>query len=189
MTKIFIVFISALLFAPGLVSQAQGQTMFKSVTPEIEEHTKKEEAEGKTLWEKLQSKQLNCSDLNDGDFEALGEYFMGTMMGNSHAVMNAMMISMMGESGEEQAHLVMGKRLSGCDTSAAFSSQAGGFMPMMQIMLGGMMGNWSNPWTYNSWGIIGLIGTLFWIGLLILLFLAIVKLWRSIDKENKDKND
>lgn len=156
-----------------------------------DDHTVREEAEGKAVWERLQAKQVSCNDLSEEDFEALGEYFMGTMMGESHAAMNAMMISMMGEKGEEQAHLVMGKRLSGCDTSAVFSSQAGGFMPMMQMMFpllqgfggqgGNMMGNW------GPWGFYGFLGTLFWIGLLILLFLAIVKLWRSIN-EDKDKN-
>lgn len=42
----------------------------------------------------------------------------------------------------------MGKRLSGCDTSATFPSQDAGFIPMM-----GMMGNWSsydNNSNYNQ---------------------------------------
>lgn len=43
------------------------------------------------------------------------------------------MIQMMGENGEEQMHVVMGKRLSECDTSAAIPSPGIGFMPMMQM--------------------------------------------------------
>ena len=43
-------------------------------------------------------------------------------------------------------HVVMGKRLSGCDTSAAFPPQGTGFMPMMQMMMGG----WSSPTGLNQ---------------------------------------
>lgn len=73
---------------------------------------------------------------------------MGQMMGNSHAAMNQMMIQMMGEEGEEQMHVVMGKRLSGCDTSAAYSTSGAGFMPLMNMMIGGGM-NMMN-WGWNS---------------------------------------
>ena len=121
-------------------------------------HTAREEAEGKAVWEKLQAKELTCKDLSDDNFGTLGEYFMGQMftplrseaspsgMGDSHEAMNNMMIRMMGEKGEEQAHIVMGKRLSGCDTSAVFSSQSVGFMPMMSMMWGG----WSSPSGLNN---------------------------------------
>jgi hypothetical protein len=40
--------------------------------------------------------------LTDEDFGALGEYFMGQMMGSSHSAMNQMMVNMMGEEGEKQ---------------------------------------------------------------------------------------
>ena len=109
-------------------------------------HTAREEAEGKVVWEKLQAKQTTCADLSDEDFGVLGEYFMGRMTGASHEAMNNMMIQMMGEEGEEQMHAVMGKRLSGCDTSAVYPSQGVGFMPMMQMMMGG----WSSPFGNNS---------------------------------------
>src|SRR3989338_341606 len=90
-------------------------------------HTAREEAEGKTVWEKLQAKELVCRDLSDDNFGTLGEYFMGQMMDDSHEAMNNMMIQVHGEDGEEQIHIVMGKRFSGCDTSAAFPSIRGGF--------------------------------------------------------------
>lgn len=109
-------------------------------------HTAREEAEGKAVWEKLQAKELACKDLSNDNFGALGEYFMGQMLGDSHEVMNNMMIRMMGEKGEEQMHVVMGKRLSSCDTSAAFPSQGVGFMPMMSMMWGG----WSSPSELNN---------------------------------------
>jgi len=116
-------------------------------------HTAREEAEGKAIWEKLQAKELRCEDLTDENFGALGEYFMGQMMGASHEVMNNMMIQMMGEEGEEQMHVVMGKRLSGCDASAAFPSPGTGFMPMMQMMMGGLpagQAGWSSSSELNQ---------------------------------------
>src|SRR3990172_5359585 len=104
---------------------------------EVVEHTTREEQEGKDVWNKLQAKDVACADLNDEQYGVLGEYFMGQMAGESHAAMNAMMIQAHGEDGEEQIHIVMGKRLSGCDTSAAFPAIIGGWMPMMNMMWGG----------------------------------------------------
>src|SRR3990167_4344636 len=100
---------------------------------EVVEHTAREEHEGKELWNKLQAKEIACENLNDENYGVLGEYFMGQMSGDSHAAMNAMMIQAHGEDGEEQIHIVMGKRLSGCDTAAAFPTISGGWMPMMNM--------------------------------------------------------
>ena len=130
-------FFSGVVFAQGIM----GDTVTSS-----DGHTAREEAEGKIVWEKLQAKQVQCSDLSDDDFGVLGEYFMGQMTGASHEAINVMMEQMMGKKGEEQMHVVMGKRLSGCDASAAFPSQDAGFMPMMQMMWGG----WSSPFGSNQ---------------------------------------
>ncbi|KKS38349.1 MAG: hypothetical protein UV01_C0004G0151 [Parcubacteria group bacterium GW2011_GWA2_42_14] len=113
------------------------------------DHTKKEEAEGKEIWEKLQAKTLTCADLSEEDYEVLGEYFMGQMLGESHSAMNQMMIQMMGEEGEEKMHAVLGKRSSGCETGAALlPKEISGFMPMMQMLsplLGGGFDAGSSP--------------------------------------------
>lgn len=173
---IFLLF-SGAVFAQGMM----GNSAINS-----DGHTAREEAEGKVVWEKLQAKQVTCADLSDENFETLGEYFMGQMMGTSHEAMNNMMIQMMGEKGEEQMHVVMGKRLSGCDISAAFPSQGIGFMPMMQMMMGGgnnsMMGNWGqNPmW----WGGVGSwLISLLWLVWLIVGILAAIWLWKQIIKK------
>jgi len=113
---------------------------------EVVEHTAREEKEGSELWNKLQTKEVACVDLNDEQFGMLGEYFMGQMSGGSHVAINAMIIQAHGEDGEEQIHIVMGKRLSGCDTSAAFPAISGGWMPMMNMMWGG----WSSPLDGNN---------------------------------------
>ena len=104
--------------------------------------TAQDEAAGKAVWDRLQSKQATCADLNDGDFDKLGDYFMGLMMGGSHAAMNAAMTARLGDAGETQMHVVMGKRLSGCDASAAYPQQGLGYLPMMRgaYGYGGMMG-------------------------------------------------
>ncbi|MBI3619554.1 SHOCT domain-containing protein [Candidatus Roizmanbacteria bacterium] len=110
------------------------QGMMRNATAGSDRHTGREEAEGKAVWEKLQAKKLACKDLSADNFETLGEYFMGTMTGISHEAMNGMIIQMMGKKGEEQMHVVMGKRLSGCDTSAVFPSHRVGFLSMLPMM-------------------------------------------------------
>lgn len=147
--------------------------------------TAQEEAQGKIIWEQLQSKTTTCANLKDEDFYVLGEYFMGQMMGSSHEAMNTIMVQQLGTRGETQMHIVMGKRLSGCDTSAAYSAGGIGFMPMMQMMWGG----WSSPFGYNSmmnfeygfsfssW--IFAVASIAW---LIVGILAIVLLWKKIKK-------
>lgn len=153
------------------ISGANAQ-MIGNVVPD--DHTAREEAEGKEIWDALQAKQKACADLSEENFGALGEYFMGKMMGSSHSAMNQMMVNMMGEEGEEQMHVVMGKRLSGCDTSAALPSQGVGFMPMMQMMGGGGMMNLGFT-PFGGFGWIFMI--LFWV-LIIAGIVALVK-WLS----------
>ena len=104
-------------FATNVNAQMMGNFSNTQVDwNEVVEHTAREEQEGKELWNKLQAKEIACENLGDEQYGVLGEYFMGQMAGDSHAAMNAMMIQAHGEDGEEQIHIVMGKRLSGCDT-------------------------------------------------------------------------
>lgn len=131
--------------------------------------TAKEEKEGQELWEKITKNELQCGELNDGQYEALGEFFMGRMLGSSHAQMNQQMAWMMGKEGEEAMHVALAKRLSGCDPNATMpaSAQGGSMMPMMMgMMSGGMMGGnqgassggWvaSNaPWSARGLGMMG----------------------------------
>lgn len=114
-----------LLFASVLPAVALAQTT--STTDD----TASAVAAGQQVWQQLQAKQVSCSQLKDADYEHLGEYFMGQMMGSSHESMNAILQSRLGATGEEQMHTVMGKRLSGCDPQAAYPAGFQGFMPMM----------------------------------------------------------
>lgn len=145
----------ALSFSLPMDSYAQGM-MFNtdnndgSTLQTDDGHTAREEAEGKEIWEKLEDNELTCDDLTDENFGSLGEYFMGQMAGDSHEAMNNMMIAMMGEEGEEEMHVAMGKRMSGCEPNAAIPQgmMNGGMMQMM--MGGGMMGNGWNSSAFNN---------------------------------------
>ncbi|OGK13316.1 hypothetical protein A3C98_04940 [Candidatus Roizmanbacteria bacterium RIFCSPHIGHO2_02_FULL_37_15] len=193
---------SSLAYAQGMMGNWTGSPLLVTSN----NHTAQEEVEGKEVWEKLQAKQLECKDLTNDNYTVLGEYFMGQSIGNTqrHAAMNQMMTSMIGKEGEEQMHVVMGKRMSGCDSSAQFPSQGVGLMPiagMMQMM--GMMaplsrgsagqegggsmmgyGGWSNMMSgWGGFGFLSILFWLFWLVVLVDLILLGMWLWKKINKE------
>src|SRR3989344_4699087 len=170
---------SSLAYAQGMMGNWTGSPLLVTYN----NHTAQEEVEGKEVWEKLQAKQLECQDLTIDNYAVLGEYFMGQSIGNTqrHAAMNQMMTSMMGEEGEEQMHIAMGKRLSGCEPNVQVPSSGAGFVPMMWMMGGGgnpMMGygGWGNMMGWgDGFGIFGWITMLaFWL-LLILVVIALIR--------------
>ena len=170
------------------ITFAQGMTGGRPSSPlsvTSDGHTAREEQEGKEIWEKLQAKETTCDKLSDEDFASLGEYFMGQMAGSSHEAMNNMMVRMMGEEGEEQMHIAMGKRLSDCDTSAQIPSNGVGFMPMMFLLRQGfggqgMMGGW------GGFGILGWLSMLiFWV----LLVLGVIALIRYLARSEQSRED
>lgn len=166
---------AVLILPSGIYAQPM---MGNQTQPTTDDHTAQEEAEGKEIWENLQAKKTTCNELSDENFGSLGEYFMGQSIGNTqrHAFMNQMMKNMMGEAGEEQMHVVMGKRMSGCDTSAVVPSSGTGFMPMMNMMMGG----------WNGFGLLGWIPMLlFWV----LLILGVVALLRYLGRSGQQQED
>ncbi|HJZ23172.1 MAG TPA: SHOCT domain-containing protein [Candidatus Babeliales bacterium] len=186
MRKLFLIpiLLFALMQTPSL-ALAQGMMdgwagLPSSVTSD--DHTVREEQEGKEIWEKLQVKELECKNLTDEQYDSLGEYFMGQSIGNTqrHAAMNQMMISMMGEEGERKMHVTLGKRYSGCDPDAQTPSNGLGFMPMMWMMGGGgnpMMG-------YSGWGGFGWIFMIvFWV----LIILGVVALVRYLGRSGQQQ--
>jgi len=180
------------VFAQGMM----GNWTSSSSSGASDDHTAREEQEGKETWEKLQSKQIECKNLTDEQYGSLGEYFMGQSIGNTqrHALMNQMMTNMMGEEGEEQAHIAMGKRMSGCDPNASLpqNMMGGGMMPMMMSMMMAPLrqgfegqGGGGNPMMgYGGWNnMMGGFGLLGWIPMLlfwILLILGVVALLRYL---------
>ncbi|KKR17435.1 MAG: hypothetical protein UT77_C0001G0263 [Candidatus Daviesbacteria bacterium GW2011_GWC2_40_12] len=179
-------------FAQGSINPLQAGSQ-SAVSPNG--HTAREEAEGKEIWDKLQSKQLECKNITDNQYGSLGEYFMGQMMGSSHEAMNNMMIQMMGEEGEEQMHIAMGKRLSSCDPDAQLPANGIGFMPMMWMMKGGgnsMMGpgfGMMNGWSGNGWSGFGVLGWIFMLAFWLLIILGVVTLIRYLARSGQGKGD
>ncbi|MEM1974217.1 MAG: hypothetical protein QXN68_05465 [Thermoplasmata archaeon] len=145
---------------------------------------------GKELFEKLQQGKITCQDLTNEDFHAIGEYAMELMVGGSdHLLMNQMMERMHGKEAEEQMHINMGKRFSGCETGYNRSTW----------VMGPMMGYWG-WWNFSNWKgwsifapIFAIVGV-FWmliilvvpILVLILLILGIIYLIKRL-KEGINK--
>jgi putative membrane protein len=170
-----ILIFTLVLSLPGFVS-AQGMMYpFASAAPSVQvDQTAQDEASGKVIFDKLQAKQVQCSQLKDDDFDVLGDYFMGQMMGSAHAAMNVRLEQQLGSDGEKQMHVVMGKRLSGCDPTLTYLASGASFM--LAMMGGGA--NMMN-WGYGGYGMPyagGWMGGLFMILWWVLIIAAIVSL-------------
>ena len=173
------------IFVPGLAlptpSFAQGMMGFSSSSSDSAsiQGQQQEEQEGKKFLDTLNNKTAICSQLNDADFEKIGEYFMGQSIGDTarHISMNEMMKRMMGDKGEEQIHTAWGKRGSGCDSTdqSIFTSRGGN--SMMNF------GGWNNM--MGGWGGFGILGwasiLLFWT----LLILSVLVLFRYLGGSRK----
>jgi len=185
MKKIYSLLILIIAFSLSVPtpSLAQGMMGGSYTTAQSDDgHTAREEAEGKEILGKLQSGELDCGELTDENFGSLGEYFMGQMAGDSHEAMNNMMTAMLGEEGESAMHVALGKRMSGCEPNAALPQNMMN-VGMMQMMGGGLTGDWSNALSiinplsmmnfgYAPFGWIFMI--LFW-GLIIAGIVALIK--------------
>ena len=168
MKKILLLIISlALTLNVGLVS---------AITPQ-------EINEAKSL---IDSK-ADCKSLSDSQLEVVGEYYMEQMHpGESHKLMHKMMGLEEGSESEKQFHINMAKRLycndiSGISNHGMIGMMGGGMMNMAigNSMMGyGMMGN------YGYWSFLNILYLLLLIGLVIVVYLWIIKLWRGM--QNKD---
>jgi hypothetical protein len=90
---------------------------------------------------RLQSGQASCQSLSSSNFEHLGEYVMGRMVGSraAHEAMNARMDAMIGSEQADRMHQALGRRYAGCPpVGSSGSAITGGGM-----MGGGMMGGGS----------------------------------------------
>jgi hypothetical protein len=102
-----------------------------------------EEQQGARLLGQVQNSQSTCGKLSSSQFELIGEYVMGRMLGSSaaHDAMNAQMQTVMGSSGEQLAHQFMGRRFAGCATGNG-PAQIGTMMGMMgTAMMGASYGS------------------------------------------------
>lgn len=195
MKKTFIFLIILLIALCTVRASANAQMMGKTVDTTGTEQTSKDEASGKAVWDKLQNRQISCEELKDDDFDVLGDFFMGNMMGGSHDAMNSIMVQQLGSDGEKQMHIAMGKRLSGCQTNAVTPQGPFPLRPTTGFV-GGMMNNGNRPPEVrgingmmglgyrNMTGLpFGIFGLLTWIALLAFLILGSIYFWREIQRK------
>lgn len=74
------------------------------------------ERQGSQVVRELESGKLRCGEASADDFERVGEYVMGRMLGpgSDHAAMDEMMSRMTGAGSEARIHGAMGRRFAGC---------------------------------------------------------------------------
>ena len=128
---------------------------------------------------KLVDSGISCDKLTDKQLETIGEYFMEQMHpGNQHEAMHEMMGIEEGTEYHEQFHANIA-RMMYCGESGNMMGSgmmnggmmgSGGMMGMMPMMMnmmgGGMMGNYPASYDYSNYG----YWNIFWI----LLFAAVI---------------
>lgn len=126
---------------------------------------------GQDLYSKFQNKQISCTNLQDADFEKIGEYLMNQQFGNvnTHIQMNERIKRMMGNQGEERMHITIARSITDCNTN----NQQGGVRNMMGY---GYNGSMMSGWGYG-FGILCFIGYAI---VLIDLILVGAWLWKQI---------
>jgi uncharacterized membrane protein len=114
---------------------------------------------------KLVESKIICNKLSNEQLEAIGNYYMEQMHpGEAHEIMD----NMMGGEGSEslkQVHINMAKRLY-CNDNVYIGYGMMGSGGMMNMMGGGMMGNYPASYAYSNYG----YWNIFWI----LLFAAVI---------------
>ena len=133
----------------------------------------------------LVDSKADCKTLSDSQLELIGEYYMEQMHpGESHELMHKMMGIEEGSEAEEQFHINMAKTI--------YCGESGGMMGggMMNMMYGGnsaqanimqqMMGNWG--YFGYGWNIWSILYAILIIGLIILTYLGIIKLWKDLSR-------
>ena len=133
--------------------------------------TQQEIKEAKSL---IDSK-ADCKSLSDSQLEIIGEYSMELMHpGESHEAMHKMMGIKEGSEAEKQFHISMAKTIY-CGESGGMM---GGNMMGGNMMGYGMMGNFGYGFGY--WNFLNILYILLFIGLIILVYLWIFKLWKNM---------
>lgn len=140
---------------------------------------------------RLIDSEIDCNELSDEQFEAIGDYYMEQMHpGEAHEMMD----EMMGGEGSEslkQMHITMARRLY-CNEDIG-GMMGGGMMNMMggnmmgnNMMQSDMMMNWGYGLGY--WNLFSTLYLILLIGLIILVYLWIIKLWKNAENK-KGKNE
>ncbi len=156
--------------------------------------TQQEIDEAKSL---IDSK-ADCKNLSDSQLEIIGEYYMEQMHpGEAHGLMHKMMGLEEGSGTEAQFHIQMAKSLY-CGEPGGMMGSGGmiGMTPtMMDIVSGNMMGGQTptqtnlmeNLWYFGYGNLVSGLYVILLIGLIILVYLWIVRLWQDMKKKGGKK--
>jgi cobalamin biosynthesis Mg chelatase CobN len=175
-----------LLIAPAVLAAFLGM----AVSPGFAS-TATEQREGELLFQQLQAGTKRCSTLTPDQFERIGEFAMGRMVGSTtrHSEMNAQMRRMMGASGEEQAHQSMGRQFADCGGAGSMMSMGSGMSGTGSGMSGtgsgmsgtgsGMMGGGAegHAAAANGWRIADTVIVVL-LGLILLAVVTCLAVWR-----------
>ena len=134
----------------------------------------------------LKDSKVDCKSLSDSQLEIIGEYSMELMHpGESHEAMHKMMGIKEGSEAEKQFHISMAKTIY-CGESGGMMKE--GMMNMMMdgnMMGHGMMGNLGYGFGY--WSLLNILYIVLLIGLIILVYLWVVKLWKDVKNKRAKK--
>lgn len=86
---------------------------------------------GKGVAARVDARTATCKNLSNTDFEHLGEYVMGRIVGSrsAHEAMDARMEAMMGSANADRMHQALGHRYAGCaNTSTGYGMMSGSGM-------------------------------------------------------------
>ncbi len=132
----------------------------------------------------------DCKSLSDSQLEIIGEYYMEQMHpGESHELMHKMMGIKEGSEAEKQFHINMAKTMY-CNEGTGMMGAGMMSGGMMNMMMGGnmgygMMGNYGYGFGY--WNFVNILYIILLIGLIILVYLWILKLWRNMKNKGSKK--
>ncbi len=185
-----------LVFSPRTNAQMmgnyQGQTSLSQSDIQNEQN---DQDAGQTIYQELQNGQVTCQQLTEDNFDKLGDYFMWKSLGSTqaHAAMDKRITQMMGDQGNTQMHITLGKRGSGCFSNFTVPSNTPSFMMGMMNNVyaneGGvknMMGNlgWNGSMMdWNGFGGFNLFSFLLFLVIFVDLVLLGAYLWKQIRKK------
>ncbi len=117
---------------------------------------------------------VSCSQLTNEQLEEIGDYYMEQMHpGEAHEIMD----NMMGGEGSEslkQVHINMARRLY-CNENVYIGYGIMGSGGMMNMMRGGMMGNYPLSYGYSSYGYWNILWIVFLVAAIVLIALLVYK--------------
>jgi len=140
---------------------------------------------------RLIDSKANCNQLTEWQLEAVGDYYMGQIHpGEAHEMMDKMMGGE-GSASLRQMHITMARRLY-CDEDISGMGMMGpgGMMQMMgysSMMGGGWGAGQGMMYPYGYQAFVSTLYLLLLLGLVILVYLWIIKLWKTMKRRGSQR--